>query len=265
MRVSYARAAFPDSAIADRVVSELKQCSQKILEKMKSEDMLEISDREAAPYQNLSYRNLKWECLDAYALITEKPLSYFIFGESVPTNMEFSFFDEEIFALIDVTPRALLDAATLVMQNTFPNEKMQIGTMPANKKIISLALLNPRLPKLVSEDELGKYRTNINDLLLHYRKSRVKERCMINIDHIVDLCAYFKVSPHWAFSLVRPLLFEHSNGDRFFDTFCLLSRQQQVYAIAMLAALYPAAEKQLKPELWQQIQQIIAIGGGAAL
>lgn len=264
MRVSYFHSDFPASGIADRVVSAVSALPARTLLDLTDKQMLVISERDPAPYQNLSYRNMRWQYLDDYAAASGVSLSYFIFGNQIPSNMEYSYFDEEVFALLKIIPPEKLKGAVRSLRSVYYNARMQIGHISAPNKIISLALLNKRLPELVPEEEKGKYQTDINAALLYYRKTRIKERCMLNIDYIPDLCAYFKVSPHWAFSLRGPLFFAHEEADVFFDYFCFLSRSHQATALAMLLALARGAEDELDPDMRKRIHQVIETEGGVA-
>lgn len=265
MRESYIYGDFPASLIAERTVQALSALPPRKLLELTDSKYLSVNETERFAYQMLTYRNLKWQHLDSYASACNIPLKQLIFGGEIPKCLQFSFFDREALALLKVVPAEHLDAAGQVLRATFPSLKLQIGEATPSKKIISVALLSARLPELVPDDQQQFYTKDINPILMHYRKARAKERCLLHIDYIADLCAFFKVSPHWAFSLSAPLLCDSASSDAFFDLFCLLSRTQQIYALTLLLALYPQAQNLLNPKDMQRIAHVISEEGGVVL
>lgn len=265
MRESYIYGDFPASLIADRTVQALSALPPRKLLELADSKCLFVNEAERFAYHLLTYRNLRWQYLDTYAAACNLPLKQLIFGGDAPSCLKFSFFDREALALLKVVPAEHLSAAERVLRTTFPSLKLQIGEATPSRKIISIALLSGRLPDLVPDDQQCCYTKDINPILMHYRKARAKERCLLHIDYIADLCAYFKVSPHWAFSLNEPLLCDTVESDAFFDLFCLLSRTQQIYALSLLLTIYPQAEKLLAPEDLQSVVRVISEEGGLVL
>lgn len=265
MRESYIYGDFPASLIAERTVQALSALPPRKLLELTDSKCLYINEAERFAYQMMTYRNLRWQHLDTYAAACNLPLKQLIFGGDVPDCLKFSFFDREVLALLKVIPAEQLAAAEQVLRATFPSLKLQIGEATPSRKIASIALLSGRLPELVPDEQQHRYTKDINPILTHYRKARAKERCLFHIDYIADLCAYFKVSPHWAFSLNAPLLCDTAASDIFFDLFCLLSRTQQIYALSLLLMLYPQAEQLLAPEDLQRIVRVTFEEGGVVL
>lgn len=265
MREPYFYGDFPASLIAERTIQALSALPPRKLLELADSKCISVNEAERFAFQMLTYRNLKWQHLGTYASACNVPLKQLLFGGDVPKCLKFSFFDREALALLKVVPAEQLIAAEQVLRATFPSLKLQIGEATPSRKIISIALLNNRLPESVPDDQQHLYTQDINPILTYFRNARTKERCMLHIDYIADLCAYFKVSPHWAFSLKVPLLCDTEDSDAFFDLFCLLSRTQQIYALSLLLALYPQAESSLDPEDLQCILRVISEEGGVVL
>lgn len=265
MRESYIYADFPASFISERVVTAVSALSARKLIALTDAKALIVNEADIEPYQMLTYRNLRWQYLSDYALACNKTAGEFLYGDKHPIDLEYSYFDEAIIPLINLLPANELKAAAAVIRATYPSPKFKIGNVSPSQKIISVALMGSRLPEDVSSADARKYRTNINEVLSYFRKARVKERCILHIDYIPDLSAYFRVSPHWAFSLKIPLFCKTAEADDFFDLFCLLPRQQQLTVLAMLLTLCVGSGIVVPRDVFNGVQDAIDREGGIVL
>ena len=253
---------FPASYIADRFVNAISEAPIRTQAALIQAKKLR-PQKSDGPLQILSYRNLVWQNMDDYALACNKSLRYFIFGDEEPDVNAYSPYGREFIALLQVFPGDMRDAVIKIIDTVYANPKFAISPSDTpSAKLIAIQLIAGKLPKLVPEEQLHLYSTAINEELLRFRQARQKERMIFHLNYILDLCRYYKVSPHWVFSLNGPLLCPTAEEDAFFDKVCLLDKQQQVVVLATMVALCPDVRQQLSEEVWQRIEHILSTEGG---
>lgn len=251
---------FPAGEIANRVIDALYDVSRPLFYKLVETKRIDCRNSSVdSLHSTLTYKNLLWNYLDGYALISGHSVHYFLFGTEQPDRSYFSDYDQEVIALIDSLPAETLRSVTQAIRIAYSNPKFAIGTdiYPSKKLILLNAMGNP-LPAPVPEEEMFKYKTSINTELTAFRKFQFKDRFVFHIDYIPDLCTYYRVSPHWVFSLKGTLLCKTPEGDALFDTFCLLSPTQQIDVISTLLVLQPFAMIKIPGEALSRLRAAIS-------
>ena len=261
MQDSFYYADFPASLIAERVSTALMTLPAKTLLELTDSKKILISKTSLEPFQTLTYRNLRINYLDDYLQACGMSLRFALFGSEGQEQTHYSDFDAVVLPLINAMQQELLPSVAKVVTASFNNPKFQIQDLTPSGKLVSLLLMGGKAPKVVPQEELWKYHSDINTELTRFRKAGKKERCILHIDYIPDLCSYCRVSPHWVFSSRLPCCCDTCAGDDFFDVFCLLSRQHQIYALATLLNLCPEAEEKLAPETLLELRRIISEEG----
>lgn len=262
MKKIYYYADFPEAVISSRVASALTELPAKDISVLISDGKISTSGEFDTFPLVISPYCLSWEHLDAYANACNVSLSQFIYGDDKPAQTFYSYFDDAVIPLLNVISPVLLDSAAETVCVSFPNPKFRISRhITPSSKFLAMILTYSRNPKAVLESEQWKYTTNINEELTRFRNSRKKERFVFHLDYILDLCTYWKLSPHFVFSLTGSLLCQTAQADAFFDLYCLLNRQQQISVLAMLLCLCPDAQNLLPEATWNRIQGVIAEEG----
>lgn len=254
MREVHYYADFPSGLITERTVEAVKKLPLFDLVSMLEQGKIRVPVRDKEfSLPNMTYRNLRWDMIDDYAKACDLPLSFLIYGENKPTTTRYSFFDAEILPLLNAIPANLLQAALAVLNFSYANPKFQIPKENTpSAKLLEIAFSEGRRPWEVPQD-MSLYSTDISVPLEKLQSRWKKEWFVFHIDYILDLCTYWRVSPHFIFSLSGCLLCNTPEGDAFFDKFCLLSRRHQAATLAMLMEMYPSAEEQLGAGEWDRI------------
>ena len=252
---SHFYADFPAGNITERIVDAVTKLPIWEFVALSERGLVRIPARaKSFSFPNLTHRNLFWDKIDDYAKASGTTLSYLIYGDETPKETRYSFFDEEVLEILNIMPPFLVQAASKVVEATFSNPRFFIPlSSTPSAKLLEIAFAEGRRTWEISEEEAANYATDIRIPLEMLRTCRKKERIVFHIDYILDLCEFFKVSPHFVFSLQGPLLCEHKEGDAFFDQFCLLSRRTQALALKLLMDLYPVGAQQLPAGKWQSV------------
>lgn len=263
MREEYYYANFPAGAVADRILSKIKLLpARKMADLIRSESL--HTTKEDDPLHGITYRNLQWNKIEDYADATGLTTQYILFGENMPDKTTFSFFDQIFIPVLNVLHPDQLQAAQKLLYAIYYNPRFRTSDSDTpSQKLLPFLLCGGRSPKPVSEDELQQYQLNINNELARYREVRLKERFIFHVDYIPDFCSFFHVSPHWVFSLKKPMLCKTAEADCLFDLICLLSRQQQLAVLAMLADMTPHIRSKLPSVVRWMLDDALTKGGEA--
>lgn len=258
---------FPSGEISERIVNTLLTLPLPKLAKLVETKVIKVPKRDTNfALHLLTYQNLRWDLIDDYAQACNVPAKYLLYGDNYPAQTYYSCFDKEVITLLNALPVTVVNAAAEVMRNVYPKALSEIPlSNTPSEKLLALCLSNGRLPDLVPEEELERYKTAINDEILRLRQYRRKERFVFHLNYILDMCTYCHISPHWVFSLNGQLLCDTPEADLFFDYFCLLSRQQQLCVLSMLLTLSKSTDSTLNAEMSEQVAQLIAREGGISL
>lgn len=252
---------FPNGVITERIVELFTQMPiHKLAGFIENGLLIVPKKRVDFAIQELSYKNLRWTLLDDYAAACNVPVKYIIYGNDYPEKTYYSHYDEEVVALLNAIDSQVLRSSISVLKAVYTNPRFEISKeLPPSSKIVAISLFNG-LPALVSENELGRYSTDINDELTRFRNYPRRNAFIFHLDYILDMCTYYHVSPHWAFSLKGPLICKSAEADEWFDLFCLTPKSQQIELLTMLYMIWEQSNSkfgQLPEDLIVRINGII--------
>lgn len=256
---------FPAGEVSDRVIQALSEISRrKFCNLVENGYFTNIEEPPEMLRAGLTFQNLMWEHLEDYAVACKKPVQYFLFGDDIPSKTYYSDYDQEVIKLIDNLPASqlapLYDALHFAY-STLPNVDISSKLTPS-ERLIQIYLKWNTVPELVPDEELYKYQTTVNTELTHFLHFRNRHLFVFHLDYLADMCVYFHVSPHWLFSLSGSYMCITPEGDRVFDLFCLLPKQQQSEVIATLMTLQPHMICTLPPDQMKVLHEAIEEGKG---
>lgn len=255
---------FPAGEITNRLVDRLSALPIEKFASLVRTGLIKTSkDEEETILQTLSYRNLRWDLIDDYARACGASLKEIIYGDNFPAETEYSYFDQEAITLLNTLPTPILNGAIKVMKATFQNPGFQIPmTDTPSAKLLAIGMIGDVLPDYIPEEEKAQYTTDLNEELKRLHLKSKKSRFVFHLDYILDMCRYYRVSPHWVFSLKGKLLCKSAVADIAFDHFCLLSKTQQIATLEMLIQLNAETTAGLSKVRIQQIRKKMQQEGG---